>query len=252
MQKANQENVHQIYLYDDITEYGDFNWATWNYEDSETSANYIKDILQGIPDDAEIEVYINSDGGSVKEGTAIFNMLKRHPAQKTGYVDGVAHSIAFTILQACDKRIMGAGTSALIHNPWMLAIGDAEELQSCAAMLESLAQSSRSLLMQRATGITETELADLMQKETMLTPEQALSYGFCDEIIQHEKQPTISDGIQQKIREVKQRYQKGINMDEEVQEFAKNCNQKSEETEKKGTDIVNEMFSAFFEAFASF
>ena len=177
-----KENVHQIYIYDDISEYGSFNWETWNYDESETSAKHFRELLNEIPEDAEIEVYINSNGGSVKEGVAIYNQLKRHPAQKTGYVDGVAHSVAFVILQACDHRVMGEGTSALIHEMWVCTCGNAKQLREEADQLDVLMEGNRALFMQRAKDITEEELQEMMEKETMLTPDMALQYGFIDEI----------------------------------------------------------------------
>lgn len=175
-------NKHKIYLYDDIKEEGDFNWETWQREESETSAMHFQKMLNEIPETDEIELFINSNGGSVKEGTSIYNQLRRHPAHKTGYVDGVGHSIAFTILQACDYRVMGEGTSALIHYPWTATAGNADELRAEADRMDALTNASVKLLMKRAKNISEEELRDMMKKETMLTPDEALKYGFIDEI----------------------------------------------------------------------
>lgn len=180
--KKQKDDVHQIYLYDEVTEIGNFNWETWSYEESETSAKRFQQMLDEIPEDGKIELYINSCGGSVKEGTAIFNQLKRHKAYKTGYVDGAGHSIAFTILQACDWRVMGEGTSALIHEPWTAVAGNARQLRDEADNLDALTQSSISLFMNRAKNITEKELRKMLEKETMLTPDMALEYGLIDEI----------------------------------------------------------------------
>lgn len=185
-----KNNVFQIYIYDDVSEYGDFNWNTWEYDESETSAKHFQELLSEIPEGAEIELYINSNGGSVKEGVAIYNQLKRHSSHKTGYVDGVAHSIAFVILQACDHRVMGEGTSALLHEMWVCTCGNARQLREEADQLDILMQGNRALFMQRAQNITEEELQELMEKETMLTPDMALQYGFIDEIAgRHEVAP---------------------------------------------------------------
>lgn len=175
-------NKYQIYVYDDVQEEGKFNWNTWTREESETSAKYFRERLEEIPDNGEIELYFNSNGGSVKEGTAIYNQLKRHKAHKTGYVDGVCHSIAFVMLQACDHRVMGEGTSALLHEMWACVAGNASQLRQEADQLDDLMVASRKLFMQRAKNITEDELKEMMQKETMLTPDKALEYGFIDEI----------------------------------------------------------------------
>ena len=71
----------KLYLYDDVTKYGGFDWYTWSYSESETSANYFKEALEEIQDGSEIELHINSNGGSVSEGTAIYNLLKQKIAQ---------------------------------------------------------------------------------------------------------------------------------------------------------------------------
>lgn len=79
-----QDNVHEIYIYDEIKKTGPFNWETWQYEDSETSAKHFKELLDAIPETDEIKIYFNSNGGSVDQGTAIYNMLKQHGSYKTG------------------------------------------------------------------------------------------------------------------------------------------------------------------------
>lgn len=173
--------VHKLYIYDDVSQYGQWNWNTWEYEESETSAKYFREQLEAIPETDSIELYINSNGGSVKEGIAIMNQLKRHKAHKTGYVDGVAYSIAFMILQACDTRIMGEGTSGLIHEMWVSTYGNAAQLRKTADDLEILMESNRQILLERST-LTEQQIIDMMAEETFLTPKQCLEYGFCDKI----------------------------------------------------------------------
>ena len=106
IEPVQSENKILLYIYDDVTEYGEFNWNTWEYEESETSAKYFAEKLQEIPEGVSIELHINSNGGSVKEGVAIYNLLKQKENHKVGIVDGVAHSVAFLILQACDERQM--------------------------------------------------------------------------------------------------------------------------------------------------
>jgi len=175
-------NIHQIYIYDDITKYGDFNWETWEYDESETSsAKHFRDLLDEIPETDDIELHFNTNGGSVSEGTAIYNLLQRHGGKKTGIVDGVCHSIAFTILQACDTRIMGDGTSAIIHNMWTTATGNAKQLRDEAAKLDAYMESCIALFMKRCT-IPEQQLREMMDTETVLTPQDALDYGLIDKI----------------------------------------------------------------------
>ena len=173
---------HQLFIYDDITAYGKFNWNTWEYDDSETSANFFRQKLDEISDNDEIELFINSYGGSVKEGVAIYNMLKRKPCQKICYIDGFAYSVASVIALACDKIIMGLGTSMMIHDMWINVSGNAKELRKQADDLDVLMESNRQIYLNRAKNLTEEELIEMMEKETILTPEQCLEIGFCDEI----------------------------------------------------------------------
>lgn len=181
-QSTEKEKVSKLYIYDDITKYGDFNWETWSYDDSETSANHIREMLDSMPEGNELEIHINSNGGEVYEAVTIYQMLCQKQCRKVSYVDGVAHSAAFIIPFACDWRIMGLGTAALLHNMWTYAAGNAKELRQAADRLDSLMQSNRQIYLQRAKNITEEELIKLLEEETILTPEQCLEYGFCDEI----------------------------------------------------------------------
>lgn len=174
-------NVHKLYIYDDVTAYGTFDWTTWTMKESETSAKYFRDQLEAIPDTDTIELHINSNGGSVKEGVAIYTQLKQKSCKKVGYVDGVAYSVAFLILQACDERIMGLGTSALIHNMWMSVDGNAKELRKAADDLDILMESNRKIFMERSD-LEEQQLIDMMEAETFLTPDQCLEYGLIDKV----------------------------------------------------------------------
>lgn len=163
------DNVHEIFIFDEIRKIGPFNWDTWQYDDSETSAKHFKELLDAIPETDEIKIYFNSNGGSVDQGTAIYNMLQQHGSYKTGIVMGGCHSIAFTILQACDKRIMGQGTTAIIHDMWETVTGNAADLRAEADNLDVAMDSCVALFMQRAT-VSEEELREMMHKTTTLSP----------------------------------------------------------------------------------
>lgn len=235
---------YQIYVYDDVEERGKFDWSTWEYKESETSAKYFQQKLAEIPEDAEIELFFNSNGGSVKEGTAIYNQLKRHKAHKTGYVDGVAHSIAFVMLQACDHRVMGEGTSALLHEMWACVAGNAAQLRTEADQLDDLMEASRKLFMLRAKNITEEELKVLMEKETMLTPDKALEYGFIDEIAG--RRENVPEGAQQAAADIQKLREKmnSQNFSEVLEEFKKLTVEEKEEPKNEVSPM-----DAFFNAF---
>lgn len=176
-------NVYDMYLYDDVTARGRFDWNTWTEIKSETSAKYFRDHLSQIPDSATINLYINSNGGDVKEGVSIYNQLKRHGATVNGVVDGNAYSVAFLILMACDHRVMNLGTSALVHNMWTIIAGNANDLRQAADDLDKLMESNRQIFLDACNySISEEKLMELMDAETYLTPDECLEYGFIDEV----------------------------------------------------------------------
>lgn len=196
-------NVHKLYVYDDVSAYGTFNWSTWEFDESETSAKFFRDQLESIPDTDIIELHINSNGGSVKEGVAIYNQLKQKVCHKVGYVDGVAYSIAFVILQACDERIMGIGTSALVHDMWIEACGNARELRKMADDLDILMEANRKIFLEKSN-LEEDQLTDMMEKETFLTPDQCLAYGLIDKIGDYDNQEGQQADMEQKFQQMKE------------------------------------------------
>lgn len=224
--------VHKIYLYDEVKAKGDFNWKTWQYDESETSAKHFRELLEKVGENDTIELYINSDGGSVKEGTAIFTNLKRCPAHKTGYVDGVANSIAATILQACDHRVMGEGTGMVLHNMWTVAVGNADEIRNEADKLDAWMKASRALFMQRCGGkITEKRLKEIMDKETLLGPDDALEIGVIDEI-SGRTSVEVNEAMQstKEIKEMKDKIKRS-GFSDQLKEFEELVNSSEEEKE---------------------
>ena len=104
-QQADKPGTMELYIYGDVRgDRRDF-W-TGETEESQASAEYFKQALEASPNVEQIDIYINSYGGSVFEGTAIYSQLKRHPAHKTVYVDGFACSIASVIAMAGDEIVM--------------------------------------------------------------------------------------------------------------------------------------------------
>ncbi len=201
MEPVQAENKTLLYIYDDVTEYGEFDWNTWSYKDSETSAKYFSQKLGEIPDGQVIELHINSNGGSVKEGVAIYNLLKQKQNHKIGIVDGVAHSVAFLILQACDERKMCLGTTALVHNMWMYCSGNATQLRKYADDLDDMMEANRQVFLERAS-IDEDTLKGLMEAETYLTPDKALEYGLIDEIMGKQAKAVDTDELLQKLSDM--------------------------------------------------
>ena len=173
-QEAENADALELYIYDTVESDG------WWY-DSDTSAKHFRDELAKHPNAKEITVYINSLGGSVMEGIAIYNQLKRHPAHKTVRIDGFACSIASVIAMAGDTIIMPKNTVMMIHNAWTIAIGNSKELHKAADDLDTINQASRQAYLDKAGDkLTEEKLTELLDAETYLTAEQCLEYGLCD------------------------------------------------------------------------
>ena len=147
--KQAAEGVLQLYIYGDV-EGEEFDWENWRYVQSDNSAEHFREELAKHPDVSRIEIYINSYGGSVFEGTAIYNQLKRHPARKVVHVDGFACSIASVIAMAGDEVIMPRNTLMMIHNTWMCACGNAAELRKAADDLDVINTAGRHAYLQKA------------------------------------------------------------------------------------------------------
>lgn len=261
-EQAAGSNVHKLYIYDNVTAYGDFNWETWEYDESETSAGYFRKHLEEIPETATIELHVNSYGGDVKEGVAIYNLLKQHKAEKTCYVDGFAYSIASVICMACDKIVMGLGTSMLIHNMSMYAYGNAETLRKCADDLDVLMDSNRKIYMARAKNLTEEELSSMMDKETYLTPDQCMEYGFCDEIADYQAdQNQMNQQALRKVQQLTQQLNEMQSFRQEMKQFVSPERVEppgnggisgegfAQAQTDKGKEKALKMMGAFFDAF---
>ncbi len=180
-QKADLPDTLELYIYSDVQ--GDyFDWFNWEMKKSETSAEYFREQLEAHKDIKQINIYINSLGGSVLEGVAIYNQLKRHPAHKAVYVDGFACSVASVIAMAGDKVVMPKNTVMMIHNAWTYTCGNAAQLRKQADDLDVLNEAVRQSYLVKSGGkITEELLMKLLDDETYLTATQCMEYGFADE-----------------------------------------------------------------------
>ena len=177
-QKA--EGILELYIYGEVKGDG-FNWWTEEVIKSETSANHFKEELAKYPNITEIRIYINSCGGSVFEGTAIYNQLRRHPARKVVTVDGFACSIASVIAMAGDEVIMPRNALMMVHNMAMGIYGNPAELRKAADDLDVINASGRNAYLAKAGDkLEESKLRDMMDKETWLTAEQCIALGLAD------------------------------------------------------------------------
>lgn len=167
---TNQENREaDIYIFGDIT--------SWEWLESDVSSYTLAKELAEMKDVDKINVHINSYGGEVSEGIAIYNQLVNNKASITTYCDGFACSIASVIFMAGDERIMSDASLLMIHSPWTWMSGNAKELRKGADDLDVIEQASVAAYMNRIN-IEESELKELLDNETWLAAADALKKGF--------------------------------------------------------------------------
>lgn len=158
--------------------YGDIGESWWN--ETVSAANFVRELNE-LEVDA-ISVRINSIGGSVPDGLAIFNAMRRHKATITTEVDGMAFSIASLIAMGGDKVHMASNAMLMIHAPWTYAAGNSAELRELADQLDTWAAAmSTSYAMK--TGDQPAMLALLTDgKDHYYTAEEALAEKFIDAV----------------------------------------------------------------------
>lgn len=203
----------ELYIYGDV-EGRTFDWENWRYVTSENSAQHFREELAKYPDAKRIDIYINSYGGDVFEGTAIYNQLKRHQARKVVHVDGFACSIASVIAMAGDEVIMPRNTLMMIHNMWVCACGNAAELRKSADDLDVINTAGRQAYLQKAGDkLPEDQLAEMMDAETWLTAERCVELGLADRLADEDADMSGAAAILQKVNagmEQRLQYQKTL------------------------------------------
>lgn len=162
--------------------YGDI--TSWEWFESDVSSYTLSKKLETLPDTVKnINVYINSYGGEVSEGLAIYNALKRHKAKVTTYCDGFACSIASVIFMAGDERIMSTASLLMIHNAWLqCASGNANQLRKQADDLDVITQAAINAYMS-CVNIKEEELKAMLDSEKWLEYKEALEKGFATSFV---------------------------------------------------------------------
>lgn len=161
-------DIADLYIFGDITGY------PWDEKDKD--AYSIVKELTGLSA-KEVNVHINSYGGDVAEGLAIYNTLKNSGKKVTTYCDGFACSAASVIFMAGDERLMNEASLLMIHNAWTWTSGDANAFRKQAEDLDKITQGSVNVYLERIS-IPEKELKDLMDQETWITAEEAVNWGF--------------------------------------------------------------------------
>lgn len=154
------------------------------YEDTDVSASGFRNALKQLGDIKELNLHINSPGGSVFQGIAIYNMLKESKAKVNVYVDGVAASIASVIAMAGDSIFMPSNSMMMIHNPYTYAVGNANELRKTADFLDKLTDASKQAYLDKAGNkLTSDKIQQIMDDETWLSAQETVDLGLADEVL---------------------------------------------------------------------
>ena len=160
-----------VYIFDEIGMYG---------VTAQDFIGEIKDLK-----DTPINLRINSLGGDVFNGMAIYNVIKKRESRTTVYIEGIAASVATIIALGADEVVMSENSLFMIHNAWGGTMGDSKDMRKSADTLDKISNELTEIYMKK-TGLSYDRITEMMDEETWLSAEEAYEFGFVD---------TISDSI---------------------------------------------------------
>ena len=229
----NDDKNAELMLYGDIAE------SFWG---DTISAKEVTEYLADL-DVENINVYINSNGGVVDTAIAINNALRRHKAKVTVNIDGIAASAATLITCAGDTVKMPKNALFMIHNPLTIAMGDSEEMRKQADVLEKHKNSILETYLQKVN-IDKEKLSELMDNETWLSAEEALEYGFIDEIIENADIQVVENKVISNNMIFNMAEFKNFNVDKNIKNNGKGSGKMTiEEIKNKFPDIYAEIIN---------
>lgn len=211
----------------DIAIYGDI--TSWPWMETDMSAWLLSKQIADLDVD-EINICINSYGGEVAEGWAIYNALKRHKAKVHTIVDGFACSIASVIFMAGEKRTMNGTSVLMIHQPSGGIRGTAEDMRKEAKVLDQIGELSAATYLEHVS-LSADELKKMLDEETWISPTQALQHGFATDIVTA-KADTITQSARESVL---------ASLTSKERPAQKQAEQKQEETPKAVT--LSEFFN---------
>lgn len=182
------DNTTELYVYGDIRKKNIIEkW--FGLPTEATDAFTLKDALNAV-DTPNLVVRINSYGGSVSEGLAIYSLLSNFKGHVTTVVDGFACSAASIIFMAGDTRVVPEQGLLMIHNAWSYAEGDSNAMKKMAEDLEKITQPSVNIYTSK-TKLSEEEIKEKMDRETWITSKEAFEWGFATSIERNDAQQSL-------------------------------------------------------------
>src|SRR5262245_8969950 len=164
---TNKADAAEVYIYDEIGYWG-------------TTAKDFVDELHAVTA-PRIDLHINSPGGDVFDGVAIYQALKDHPAEVISQVDSLAASAASFIAMAGPRIVMTRNATMIIHDAFGIGIGNAADMRDRADRLDKVSENIADIYFQRAGG-TVTAWRDAMRAETWYSADEAVAAGLADEV----------------------------------------------------------------------
>ncbi|HDH9217406.1 TPA: Clp protease ClpP [Escherichia coli] len=168
--QVKEDQTADIYIYDEIGGWG-------------ISARRFTEDLLSLGNLSHINLHIHSPGGEVFDGIAIYNQLKNHSATITVYIDGLAASMASVIAMVGDTVIMPKNAMMMIHKPWGVSWGDANDMREYADLLDKLENVLIPAYVAK-TGKTTEEITAMLEQETWLDGDECVEHGFADKVIE--------------------------------------------------------------------
>ncbi len=164
--------------------------VSW-WDDSGVGAKQFADDLKALGDIKTLNIRINSPGGDVTEGDAIYSALTQHPATINVFIDGIAASAASFIAMAGDTIAIAEHAKLMIHNAWGFSVGNADDMRKMADTLDVFDKGIRGIYAAR-TGNSDLQLQDWMKAETWMLGPEAKDRGFADTVIPSKEKPEDS------------------------------------------------------------
>lgn len=189
---AASDNPAEISIFDQIGE----TWDGGGFTPKKMAA-----ILRNIGE-RPVSIAINSPGGDMFDGIAIYNQLAEHPAEVSVKIVGLAASAASVVAMAGDKIAIGQGSFLMIHNAWGAVIGNRHDFIAAAALFEPFDKAMAGIYAAR-TGMKAADVAAMMDAETWIPADTAVEKGFATEVmpaVQHDTEAHAMGGLSAKAR----------------------------------------------------
>ncbi len=172
----------------EIVIYGGIGPDYWGDGSMISAKQFLSDFRKIDSTVTEITVRINSGGGDVFDGIAIYNLLSQSKAKIIVMIDGLAASIASIIALAGDDVVIGEGALFMVHLPWTWAAGNRMELDNTVNRLIDIEEQMVSIYAKK-TGMSRPEVKALLEAETWMGADEALELGFVDSKSEEEAEP---------------------------------------------------------------